>query len=105
MKALGVTTIYDLRSINEIEHGSRKGRGGIRQWDGCKRVHAPVFRDLDYSPEGLAEKYAGDGGKVEKERCKENENRMPKLEEALQVVFQHLGDMKGGGNEVSLPHL
>jgi len=62
MNSLGITHIYDLRSNNEIEKNEAAGRGGIVEWDGCKRVFVPVFADVDYSPEKLAirfQHYAG----------------------------------------------
>lgn len=34
------------------------GRGSPRSWEGCERVFVPVFRDEDYSPEGVAGRYA-----------------------------------------------
>ncbi|CZR62857.1 related to protein-tyrosine phosphatase [Phialocephala subalpina] len=64
MKRLGITHIYDLRSIPEIERNKAAGRGGIVEWEGCERVFVPVFKDQDYSPEALATRlqdYA-DGG-------------------------------------------
>ena len=67
MQKLGVTHVYDLRSKNEIERGEAAGRGGIVEWEGCQRVFAPVFEDLDYSPEKLAvryKSYAADGAEV-----------------------------------------
>ena len=57
IQALGITHVYDLRSNNEIERGVAAGRGGIVEWEGCKRVFAPVFLDKDYSPENLAVRY------------------------------------------------
>ena len=67
MQQLGITHIYDLRSINEIEQNQAAGRGGIVEWDGCERVFAPVFLEADYSPEQLAVRfkdYASDGTEV-----------------------------------------
>ncbi|KAE9365315.1 hypothetical protein N431DRAFT_387449 [Stipitochalara longipes BDJ] len=57
MQSLGITHIYDLRSNNEIERAQTAGRGGVVEWDGCKRVFVPVFTDKDYSPENLAVRY------------------------------------------------
>jgi hypothetical protein len=54
MQRLGITHIYDLRSVPEIKRSEDAGRGGVTEWDGCKRVFVPVFRDQDYSPESLA---------------------------------------------------
>lgn len=41
MTELGITHVYDLRSRNEIERSQLAGRGGVAEWDGCKRVFAP----------------------------------------------------------------
>jgi len=57
MQSLGITHIYDLRSNTEIERAAAAGRGGVTEWEGCQRVFAPVFADVDYSPEKLAIRY------------------------------------------------
>ncbi|CAG8976729.1 hypothetical protein HYALB_00012527 [Hymenoscyphus albidus] len=57
LKELGVTHVYDLRSDNEIERSIAAGRGGVVEWDGCKRVFVPVFPDKDYDPEALAVRF------------------------------------------------
>lgn len=57
MQKLGITHCYDLRSYNEIERNRAAGRGGSVEWDGCRRVFAPVFEDEDYSPEALAVRF------------------------------------------------
>ena len=57
LHSLGITRIYDLRSKTEIERNKSAGWGGIKEWSGCERVFAPVFLDLDYSPEALAIRY------------------------------------------------
>jgi len=67
LKSLGVTHIYDLRSKVEIERNKDVNWGGIKEWDGCERVFAPVFIDQDYSPENLAlrfKDYASEGTEV-----------------------------------------
>ena len=67
LQSLGITHIYDLRSKTEIERNKRTGWGGIKEWNGCERVFAPVFLDLDYSPEALAiryKDYASEGTEV-----------------------------------------
>ncbi|TAQ84525.1 hypothetical protein B7494_g7151 [Chlorociboria aeruginascens] len=64
LQKLGITHVYDLRSNNEIERNKAAGRGDIVEWEGCERVFAPVFEDMDYSPEKLAirfQAYASDG--------------------------------------------
>ncbi|KAK0723661.1 protein-tyrosine phosphatase-like protein [Apiosordaria backusii] len=50
LQGLGITHIYDLRSLVELA----KGREQPREWEGARRVHTPVFLDKDYSPEALA---------------------------------------------------
>lgn len=67
LQSLGITYIYDLRSKTEIERNKGAGWGGIKEWSGCERVFAPVFLDMDYSPEALAiryKDYAGEGTEV-----------------------------------------
>lgn len=67
MQKLGITHIYDLRSKPELQRNRDAGRGDVVEWDGCKRVFVPVFRDEDYSPEGLAVRlrdYASNDGEV-----------------------------------------
>jgi Tyrosine phosphatase family len=67
LKSLGVTHIYDLRSKVEIDRNKDASLGGIKEWDGCERVFAPVFIDQDYSPENLAlrfKDYASEGTEV-----------------------------------------
>jgi len=54
INALGITHIYDLRSISELEKNKAVGRGDVVEWEGCKRIFAPVFKEEDYSPEALA---------------------------------------------------
>lgn len=69
LKSLGVTHMYDLRSKVEIDRNKDAGWGGIKEWDGCERVFAPVFIDHDYSPENLAfrfKDYASEGTEVMK---------------------------------------
>lgn len=64
MTNLGITRIYDLRSVPEIERNKSAGRGGIVEWEGCERVFVPVFRNEDYSPESIALRFKdyADGG-------------------------------------------
>ncbi|CZT06927.1 hypothetical protein WAI453_012828 [Rhynchosporium graminicola] len=54
INALGITHIYDLRSNSELEKNRAVGRGDVIEWEGCKRIFAPVFKGEDYSPEALA---------------------------------------------------
>ncbi|KAL5349790.1 hypothetical protein ACLOAV_004823 [Pseudogymnoascus australis] len=53
IKGLGITHVYDLRSNPEIEKAEAAGRGGVVEFEGSKRVFAPVFTDVDYSPQNL----------------------------------------------------
>ncbi|KFY25058.1 hypothetical protein V493_04865 [Pseudogymnoascus sp. VKM F-4281 (FW-2241)] len=53
IKSLGITHVYDLRSNPEIEKAEAAGRGGVVEFEGCRRVFAPVFTDVDYSPQNL----------------------------------------------------
>ncbi|KFX96620.1 hypothetical protein O988_05240 [Pseudogymnoascus sp. VKM F-3808] len=53
IKSLGITHVYDLRSNPEIEKAEAAGRGGVVEFEGSKRVFAPVFTDVDYSPQNL----------------------------------------------------
>ncbi|TVY75902.1 Tyrosine-protein phosphatase, partial [Lachnellula suecica] len=54
MQKLGITHMYDLRSEPELQRNRDAGRGDVVEWEGCERVFVPVFRNEDYSPEGLA---------------------------------------------------
>ncbi len=57
MQRLGITHIYDMRSMPEIQRGEAAGRGGVVEWEGCERVFVPVFKEQDYSPENLAVRF------------------------------------------------
>lgn len=57
LQSLGITHTYDLRSINEIRKNTESGRGGVAEWDGCERVFVPIFKEEDYSPEGIAARF------------------------------------------------
>lgn len=48
---LGIRAVYDFRSQIEVD------RNGFGKVDGTERVHTPVFRNKDLSPEALAERY------------------------------------------------
>lgn len=52
MAALGISTVYDLRSGPEV---SKPGK--VKEWAGAKRVFLPVFLDEDYSPEAIAHRF------------------------------------------------
>jgi len=53
LKSLGITHIFDLRSDPEIA----KWHSPIPHIDGVEVVHAPVFKNEDYSPEMMAKKF------------------------------------------------
>ncbi|KAH9905331.1 protein-tyrosine phosphatase-like protein [Xylariomycetidae sp. FL2044] len=84
LRALGIRTVYDLRSQVEIDKGlagqhldpgkekkqkqkkdeEDKGEDNdegefwpIKEWEGSTRVFAPVWLDRDYSPESIALRY------------------------------------------------
>jgi hypothetical protein len=50
LKSLGITHIFDLRSDPEMA----KWQSPILEMGGVKVVHAPVFKNEDYSPEMMA---------------------------------------------------
>lgn len=55
---LGITHVFDLRSKPEIERDAKLDGRQPREWDGARRVFAPVFLDEDYSPEAVAKRYS-----------------------------------------------
>lgn len=55
---LGITHVFDLRSKPEIERDAVTDGRQPREWDGARRVFAPVFLDEDYSPQAVAERYS-----------------------------------------------
>ncbi len=57
LQSLGITHVYDLRSATEIERSVKHQDRRIREWDGAKRVFAPVFLDEDHSPAAIAIRY------------------------------------------------
>jgi hypothetical protein len=57
LKALNITTIFDLRSLPEIE--KLKARTPVVEIDGIERIVVPIFKDADYSPEAIALRYQG----------------------------------------------
>jgi protein tyrosine/serine phosphatase len=54
-KVLKVRRLYDLRSEREVTNRTKDIKPA--EINGVARVFVPVFRDQDYSPEGLARKY------------------------------------------------
>lgn len=55
---LGITHVFDLRSKPEIERDAKLDGRQPREWNGARRIFAPVFLDEDYSPEAVAKRYA-----------------------------------------------
>lgn len=55
---LGLSHVYDVRSETEIEKTEKAGKGGVIEFEGVKRVFAPVFRKEDYSPQNLAVRFS-----------------------------------------------
>ncbi|KAK4102813.1 hypothetical protein N658DRAFT_494874 [Parathielavia hyrcaniae] len=51
LKKLGITHVFDLRSLKE--HGTQASEA----WEGARRIFAPVFLDEDYSPAAIAERF------------------------------------------------
>lgn len=51
LRPLGITHVFDLRSVTELE---KAGHPPPKTWEGAARVFVPVFLDKDYSPEALA---------------------------------------------------
>ena len=51
LRALGVATIFDLRSDTEIA----KYDAATPKFEGITILHAPVFTKEDYSPERMAQ--------------------------------------------------
>lgn len=54
---LKIRKIYDLRSDREVTHRSKDPIASSTSNVAIERIHVPVFRDEDYSPEALARKY------------------------------------------------
>jgi protein tyrosine/serine phosphatase len=48
LKHLRITKVFDLRSLPEVT------KNGVGRVDGIQWLHAPVFREQDYSPEKMA---------------------------------------------------
>ncbi|KAL2183544.1 hypothetical protein L209DRAFT_563763 [Thermothelomyces heterothallicus CBS 203.75] len=51
LRKLGITHVFDLRSVTEL---AKAGNQPPETWEGAARVFVPVFLDKDYSPEALA---------------------------------------------------
>lgn len=74
LQELKVTDVYDLRSQQELSKDAKSGHGRQpKEWEGSRRIFAPVFLDLDYSPEAIAlrfKNYADKSSEVSKPREK-----------------------------------
>lgn len=60
LRQLRIAQVYDLRSTEELERD--KGNGidrGVKEWEGARRIHAPVLDKDDYKPEEIAKRLAG----------------------------------------------
>lgn len=59
IRSLGITHIFDLRSLPEIEKHQVSNTGSrVVDWPGVERVFTPVFRDVGYDPVSLAKRHA-----------------------------------------------
>ncbi|OJD27600.1 hypothetical protein ACJ73_01003 [Blastomyces percursus] len=86
---LGITTIYDFRSIPECE------RSPSADIPGTTRRHVPVFKDQDASPEGLAlryKNYASSDGPQGFMRAYAEILRAGAVGGAFRAVFEHIRD-------------
>ena len=54
LQSLGISRVYDLRSLLEIDNSIKREGGRIRHWPGAQRVHLPIFLEEDYSPAAIA---------------------------------------------------
>ena len=75
LNALGITHVYDLRSEVEIQRDADAAGRRVKEWEGAKRVFVPVFRDHDYSPEAIAQRYSGYSSKGPEVGCAESHSR------------------------------
>ncbi|KAF6839995.1 tyrosine phosphatase [Colletotrichum musicola] len=58
LQEIGITHVYDLRSVIELERLAQAGTNcDVREWPGATRVFVPVFRDQDYGPEAILLRY------------------------------------------------
>jgi hypothetical protein len=55
LQELKITVVYDLRSRREMDKDAQEGHGRqAKEWEGAKRIFAPVLLDEAYSPEAIA---------------------------------------------------
>jgi protein tyrosine/serine phosphatase len=58
LQALGIKDVYDLRSQLELVRDAQNGNGRqARTWAGANRIVAPVFSDVEYTPEAIAARF------------------------------------------------
>jgi hypothetical protein len=70
IRQLAISTVYDLRSEPEVRQVGRYASFGEAL--GAKRIFAPVFREVDYSPEAVAVRFKTYGGSPEVRGFHEN---------------------------------
>jgi hypothetical protein len=105
LQSLGIKYIYDLRSIPEIKKlQEEEGRGEVVEWEGIKRVFAPVFEEKDSGPEGIALRFknytagnpevllhnlvlTGDSLKTKSPQCRASHVHMPIFYASLSLVI------------------
>jgi hypothetical protein len=72
LRQLGISHVYDLRSLIEIDRSITHEGGRIVEFEGSERVFVPVFLGEDYSPEAIALRYknfASQGSEVSAPPC------------------------------------
>jgi protein tyrosine/serine phosphatase len=58
LHALGIKDVYDLRSRLELVRDAQNGNGRqARTWPGANRIVAPVFSDVEYTPEAITARF------------------------------------------------
>ncbi|KAK6856997.1 tyrosine phosphatase [Apiospora arundinis] len=57
LRDLGIKKVYDLRSLDEIKKDAEGGHRQVKEWEGAERIFAPVWRDQDFSPTALAQRF------------------------------------------------
>ncbi|KAF2224300.1 tyrosine protein phosphatase 5, partial [Elsinoe ampelina] len=101
---LGIRTVFDLRSVPEIQRDSEE----VKRQKGVERVWTPVFREEDYSPEKVGVRYKAYTRGAEGFR-EAYRDILAAAGEAYAVGFRHLargtgGRGQGGGQGATLVH-
>ncbi|KAH6651725.1 tyrosine phosphatase [Truncatella angustata] len=103
LQRLKVTDVYDLRSQNELEKDAKAGHGRQpKEWEGSRRIFAPVFLDQDYSPEALAKRFKNYADKSSEGFIKAYQDilrsaSVPDNEaQPYQNILKHLATSEGG---------